>query len=248
MSTEMTFATAQQEAYGYLLMRILNGDLVGGDRINPAEIAEILGISRMPVREALRQLDAEGLVMMRPNRSAVVTSLSAIEVDELFEIRTALEVMAVRYTVERLSADSLAMLVALKEAMDRVRHDPAEWIRRHDDLHQAICDLGNRNRLSHEISRIRLAIRPYLLMYVKVFNTIEMPGFEHTVLLDAIATRDVEVAQQAMREHVANPAVGLVSFLRQRELEADENAKKPRPDGRRRARAAETLSMSGVVP
>lgn len=215
-----SFATAQQEAYVYLRDRILDGRLPGDSRVNPAEVAETLGVSRMPVREALRQLDAEGLVTMRPNRSALVTKLTAVEVDELFEIRGALEALAVRHAVPRLTDDSFAHLVALKESMDRAQHDLYEWTKRHEAFHQAICDIGNRPRLSREIARIRLTTRPYLLMYWKVFQLHEMPGFEHSRLLDVFATGDVDLAERTMLEHVANPAVGLIEFLRAREAEA----------------------------
>ena len=103
MRTETALVSAQQEAYRFLRDRILSGELTAEARLNPAEIAELLGISRMPVREALRQLDAEGLVTMRPNRAAHVTRLTAPEVEDLFEIRTMLEVMAVRYAVQAMT-------------------------------------------------------------------------------------------------------------------------------------------------
>jgi DNA-binding GntR family transcriptional regulator len=210
--------TAQQEAYRYVKDRIISGQFAGDERLNPAEIAQLLGISRMPVREALRQLDAEGLVIMRPNRGALVRRLTATEVEDLFEIRTALEVLAVRPAVQALNAESLAELVATMERMDRARSNPIEWLRRHDDFHDAISVLGGRRRLREELARLRLAIRPYLLMYMKVFDTVEMPGLAHSSLIDAFAARDVARAEKAMRVHVANPAVGLIKFLRDREL------------------------------
>jgi DNA-binding GntR family transcriptional regulator len=219
MAAEPALATAQQEAYRYLRDRILGGELAGDTRLNPVEIAELLGISRMPVREALRQLDAEGLVTMRPNRAAHVTRLTALEIEDLFEIRTALEVMAVKSAVHALSQESLADLVALKERMDRARKDPVEWLKRHEDFHHAISALGNRKRLQQEIARVRLAIRPYLLMYMKVFETVEMPGLEHSSLLEALSSGNIGRAEEAMRLHVANPAEGLIKFLREREAE-----------------------------
>lgn len=212
-----TLPTAQQEAYYYLRDRILCGELAGGARVNPAEVAQHLNISRMPVREALRQLAAEGFVSMRPNRSAAVTTLTAAEIDELFEIRTALEVMAVGYAVAAITPDTLGDLIACKDRMDRSRDDPFEWAKRHDDFHQAICELSGRKRLAQEVGRIRHAIRPYVLMYLKVFDTVEMPGLEHGSLIDALASKDAKRAQQLMREHVANPGAGLVKFLRGRE-------------------------------
>lgn len=242
-------ATAQQEAYRYLRDRILNGELSANTRINPAEVADLLGVSRMPVREALRQLHSEGLVMMRPNRATYVSNLTAREVDELFEIRGALEILAVRTAIEAMTSDSMAELVALKDRMDRVRADPAEWLKRHDEFHQAICSLGNRTRLPMEIQRIRLAIRPYLLMYVKVFNTIEMPGLEHGSLLDVFATGDIKRAEEAMREHVTNPAKDLIKFLQERDVRggaefATSTNKASRAD---RSAADETVPLGSVT-
>lgn len=218
MMLETGMLSAQQEAYRYLRDRILSGELSGDARLNPAEIAELLGISRMPVREALRQLDAEGLVIMRPNRAALVRRLTAAEVEDLFEIRTALEVLAVRPAVQALNAESLAELVGTMERMDRARSNPVEWLRRHDDFHDAISALGQRKRLRQELVRVRLAIRPYLLMYMKVYDTVEMPGLEHSSLVDALASRDVARAENDMRVHAANAGAGLIKFLREREL------------------------------
>lgn len=211
------FATAQQEAYAYLRRRILDGELPGGTKLIPDEVAEALRISRMPVREALRQLDADGLVTMRPNRRAVVTSLTALEVEELFEIRTALEVLAVKFAVPALTPDVMAELEALRERMDRACDDPQEWVQRHDRFHQAICLASGRKRLAQEVGRIRQAIQPYVLMYMRVYSTVEMPGHEHAVLLAVLASGDVLGAQKVMREHVARPGVGILAFLRERE-------------------------------
>lgn len=220
MHAEPALATAQQEAYRYLRDRILSGDLAAEARLNPSAIAELLGISRMPVREALRQLDAEGFVTMRPNRAAHVTRLTASDVEDLFEIRTALEVIAVRAAVRAVTPESLADLVALKERMERACNDPAEWLKRHDQFHEAISALGARKRLQQELARVHLALRPYLLMYMKVFDIVEMPGHEHTLLLDALASGDTKRAEKAMRDHVAHPAAGLVKFLHERDAQA----------------------------
>jgi DNA-binding GntR family transcriptional regulator len=210
-------ATAQHEAYRYLRDRILDAELPAEALINPAEIAERLGISRMPVREALRQLDAEGLVSMRPNRRAVVTRLSIAEVEDLFEMRAELEALAVRSAVPRLNEDTRAELTMLMQRMDRVRHDRREWVGRHDEFHQYMCQLSGRKRLSQEIWRIRHAVRPYILMFVKEFDAYEMQGFEHKALLKAILSEDADFAADTMRHHVKEPINGLKAFLHARE-------------------------------
>ena len=217
--------TAQHEAYRYLRDRILDAELPADALINPAEIAEQLGISRMPVREALRQLDAEGLVSMRPNRRAVVTRLSVAEIEDLFEIRAELEAFAVRSAVPQLTDETRAELTMLMQRMDRVRHDRRQWVARHDEFHQYICQLSGRKRLSHEVWRIRDAVRPYILMFVKEFDAFEMHGFEHAALLKAILSDDADVAADTMRRHVKEPINGLKAFLLAREKASVQPAK-----------------------
>jgi DNA-binding GntR family transcriptional regulator len=209
--------TAQQEAYRYLRDRILNAELAAEALINPTEVAERLGISRMPVREALRQLDAEGLVSMRPNRRAVVTRLSADEVEDLFEMRAELEALAVRSAVLRLTDEIRAELTMLMQRMDRVRHDCREWLARHDEFHQYMCQLSGRKYLSQGIWRIRHTVRPYILTFVKEFDAYEMQGFEHATLLEAVLSGDADFAADTMRHHVREPINRLKAFLLERE-------------------------------
>src|SRR6516225_1896826 len=95
-------SSAQEEAWRFIRERILMGVFPGGLRLSPQRLADDLGSSRMPVREALLQLDAEGLVTIRPNRSAVVTVLTADDILELFEMRSVLEALAARLAAPQL--------------------------------------------------------------------------------------------------------------------------------------------------
>ena len=211
------FATAQQHAYSYVREKILSGDFPGGMRLDPAEIGQTLGVSRMPVREALRQLDSEGLIIMRPNRATLVTRLTPLEVEELFEIRAVLEALAVRFAVTKLTDDALSELEVLRLKMDRVRHEPRLWIQRHADLHQFISGLGERTHIAKELRRIRTAVQPYLLMYISVYHSTEMEGYDHEALLAAIASRDPDTAEKCARDHVRQAAAGVIDFLKARE-------------------------------
>jgi DNA-binding GntR family transcriptional regulator len=206
-------ATAQQQAYSYLRSKIFAGELRGGMRLNPEEIATFLGISRMPVREAIRQLDAEGYVVMRPNRGAVVTQLTVAEIQDLFEMRAALEGLAVRHAVPYLTDEAFYELTTLKDRMDRGREEPAKWTRLHADFHQFICELGKRTRLAHEISRLRQAVQPYLLIHVAAYEAVEMAASEHKALLDALMTKDADVAEACMRDHITEASKRIVTFL-----------------------------------
>src|SRR5690606_37515129 len=104
--------TAQQAAYHYIRERIISGAFPAGSKLNPAKIAQTLGLSRMPVREAILQLDAEGFANMRPNRGAIVTSLSPDGVLELFEMRSVLEALAARMAMPHLVGEPFEDLLA----------------------------------------------------------------------------------------------------------------------------------------
>lgn len=210
------FGTAQQHAYSYIREQILSGSYTAGMRLDPVKIAESLAISRMPVREALRQLEGEGLVVMRPNRATTVTSLTPSEVEELFEMRAVLEALAVRFVVSELTDDTISELEMLKGKMDRVRHDPRLWVQRHDDFHQFIVGIGKRFLLAQEIKRVRASVHPYLLMYISVYNETEMKGYEHDELVAAMLSRDASAAEACMLDHIRSAATGVIDFLKSR--------------------------------
>lgn len=113
--------TAEEEAYNFLLDAICGGRLRKGDRLIAEDIASEIGMSRMPVREAFRRLDAQGLVTLRPNRGAVVGGLDIDELHEVFEMRSALEGLAVRVAVARIGERQLAALERMLDEMDYYR-------------------------------------------------------------------------------------------------------------------------------
>jgi DNA-binding GntR family transcriptional regulator len=211
------FVTAQEEAYEHLKAQILSGEFPGGMRLNPEEIGAALGLSRTPIREALRRLDVEGLVTLQPNRGAVVTVLTLDEVRERFKIRTALEMLATAEAAGRISEDDLDDLRILMRRMDRAQADPRDWIARHEHFHDRLYEIASMPRLSAEIRRMRETVHPYLRIYIDVYHTAEMPGFEHQDLLAAVASRDPARAAEAMREHIECATAGVCEFLAARE-------------------------------
>lgn len=222
---DLSFVSVQQEAYAYVRERILNGSFLAGMHIRPGNVAEDLSISRMPVREALRQLEAEGLIVMRPNRGAVVMSLAADEVNELIELRAVLEGIALRYAMPKLKGEALADLEALVERMDRARGDPKLWIERHAEFHRFIFTLSERHHVAALISRIQNQLQPSTFAFVTSLGE-EMEGHEHQMLMDAIRAGDVAAAEQMIVDHVREFSVTLTRFLS--EKSAKEMVRVPR--------------------
>lgn len=236
MSEERSIVNAQQLSYGFIRARILDGTFRGGTMLKPHLIAEQLGISRMPVREALRQLDSEGLVTLRLNRSAIVTTLTISEITDLFDMRAALEALTAPSIVENTTDAVLDELERIRVGMDAVRADPVQWIRRHDEFHDCLLGLCGRRRLVGEIARFRTTLQPYLLLYIDLFRHTEMPGHEHETVVSALRTRNVRLVEMCLREHVVNAGRGLVRFLAERE---------PAADGARASRGAAEAAMEG---
>ena len=172
-------ATAQQEAYDHVREMIMSGDLKPGERINLAEVAKALAISRMPVRDALRQLDAEGLVSLRPNRGARVVSLAPIEVEELYLIRAALEPLAVKLAVPRITRDEIDQLALIKEQMDRASGNRSVWLARHRQFHDALYRLSGRAHLTRQITRVTDLLAPYLAAHISHHNRSDRGVFRH---------------------------------------------------------------------
>jgi DNA-binding GntR family transcriptional regulator len=213
--------TAQQHAYIHIQDQIVSGVLIGGTRLKPETIAHVLGISRMPVREAIRQLDAEGYVTIRPNRGAVVKTRSRDEVVELFEMRAALEGLAVRLGARRATSEMLDDLEMLDERLRRTRSNRVAWVERHDQFHDEVCATSGRQQLRAECRRLRLALSPYLRLYMKVHGNPERPGFEHVQIIEALRQGEPDIAERVMRDHVMANSEGIAECLR---LSADSKA------------------------
>jgi DNA-binding GntR family transcriptional regulator len=207
--------TAKQVAYQHIRKGIFDGTFRGGDLLKPNVIAEQLSISRMPVREALLQLDAEGLVTLRLNRTAVVTNVTTSEISDLFEMRAALEALTARGIAANVNETALATLERLRSAMDELsgESNTEEWSRRHIAFHDFLLNLSGRPRLAAEIVRLRSALLPYLLLYAHVYPSTEVPGMEHKTLIAAIRSRDTALIEECFTEHVISAGKGVIKFL-----------------------------------
>lgn len=210
---ERDSASAELAAYDYLLGRIRRGDLKPGARLRPEEIANEIGMSRMPVREAFRRLDAEGLLTIRPNRGAVVADFTADQILELFEMRSVLEGLAIRQAVSNVNGTNIEDLRDLLFRMDRGRHDCDQWLKRHWDFHEYLCKLSNRPRLVREIEKLHVMLEPQMRFY---FVNVKKPTGvvqQHQNLIDVLVAGDADRAESVMREHVLETAPALINYL-----------------------------------
>lgn len=180
--------------------RIVRGDLPPGTRLVERTLAESLGVSRVPVRDALNLLKGEGFVTEESRRGVVVTRLSSRDVEELFEVRLALEVLAVRLASERADEADLRRLgeiLAESKAAIRAR-DTQRLNHANEDFHDAIIAMAHNHLLTslHEplMGRLHWLLRQ---------NEEPVPlHAEHEQLYRAISSRDPEQATAASRAHI----------------------------------------------
>jgi len=200
-------ATAEEEAYRFLLDGIRMGQLKAGDRIVPEEIASQLGMSRMPVREAFRRLATQELLTIRPNRGAVVRGLSHEEAVEVFEMRAVLEGLAATAALHRIGPADIDELERRRDAMDRCAEDLSAWVTEHRDFHLYLCGLSARPRLVAQIAAARVHRAPYAAMAAVVVQAPAQPRGargHHRRAAPQAARADRGRGQRARQQHAGH--------------------------------------------
>lgn len=206
--------TAEEEAYRYLFDAICQGRFTTGQRIVAESIGAELSMSRMPVREALRRLHSEGLVILRPNRGAIVKGLDVDELRDIFDMRAALEGLAIRIAAPRCTDAHLATLERLLDDMDACIDNTELWVQRHCAFHQYLCGISGRPRLTRHIASLYTLIEgPMRLWMEQVTSKRRRARDAHQELLDALRTRDPVLAEQVLHEHTSSTVSRLIAFM-----------------------------------
>lgn len=190
-----------QQAYDYILQSILSGELTPGMRVPAETVAEALGVSRMPVRDALRRLEGDGAVMIFTNRGASVAQFSRDEVIQLIEMRAALEGLAARLALPNISKNEIDELGQLKLRMEKSSGDLVRWMFYHDDFHNYLTALSRRQLLMQQTERMRVMLRPYYRQYYARTHELEIVGLEHRKIIDAVRKADPDNVESIVRAH-----------------------------------------------
>jgi DNA-binding GntR family transcriptional regulator len=193
---------------------ILRGILQGGQSLHQEEIAAQLGVSRLPVREALRQLEQEGLVVYRLNRGATVTELSATEVQEIYEIRSGLESIALRLAVPRMTTDTFQQAATILDITDR-ETNVSRWGQLNREFHLTLYAPAQRPRLLSLITTFHLNVDRYLRMEMVMLRYKERSQQEHRRILEACQQRDTSTAVTLLTQHIEAAGALLVTYLNQ---------------------------------
>ena len=198
--------TAQDAVLASLRSDILTGSLGPGDQIVQEALAEKYGVSRVPLREALKTLESEGQVVYHPHRGYFVAELSVADLLEVYRLRTILEAEAIRHAVPTLSDDDVSAIADLQDQVDDAASagDVIAMTSANRRFHFAVFDASGLPRLSRLLRQLWEATDAYRALYYSSADNRARVADEHAVMLEALRARDAErliVLHDEHREH-----------------------------------------------
>ena len=185
---------------------ILKGELQPGERLMEIQLAQKLGVSRTPVREALRKLELEGLVLMMPRKGAVVADITIQDLEDVLEVRTALEELAVQKACDTITEEQLKELKRAANEFKRCAESENILACAEADVqfHEVIYGAANNKRLQQMLTNLREQMYRYRMEYLKDKRMYSALIEEHDMIRKAIKRRDRVKAGMMMRTHITN--------------------------------------------
>ena len=212
MNRPIARRTVAAEAAEILRQRILTGDLRSGQPIRQEQIAQELGVSRIPLREALKQLEAEGFVTIEPHKGAVVSTLSLAEVEELFELRIHLESWLLRDAIPRMREADFAQLDAIIDE-SRMPDNLAHWGDVNWRLHEAMYRPAGKPISLRFLKRIHDNLDRYLRLQITLTQDWDRAHRDHQELIELSRAGEVDAAVKVLERHIRDTARALATAL-----------------------------------
>lgn len=205
--------------FNTLRQAILKGELEPGERLMEIQLAERLGVSRTPIREAIRKLELEGLVLMIPRKGAEVAKISEKSLRDVLEVRRSLEELAIELACARMDEEDVRNLEEARDAFSAaVRQGDAMTIAESDEhFHDIIYNGTGNTRLVQILNNLREQMYRYRLEYIKDEDKRQILLVEHDQIFKAIRDRHVAEAKAAAREHIDNQEITVSKNIKERQ-------------------------------
>ena len=198
---------------------ILKGDLKPGERLMELQLASKLGVSRTPIREAIRMLEQEGLAVTTPRKGAEVAKMTLKDMEDVLEIRDALDELAVRIACQKITDEQLKQLEDVKELFEKsTQTGNVKKIAEADvTFHDVIYEATGNPKLVTLLNNLREQVYRYRVEYIKDPKNYPTLIAEHEAILESLKNRDVKNAVEAMHVHVANQAEAVKTVIQEQE-------------------------------
>ena len=230
-------ATLHMQIADSLREMIMTGELKEGDRINENELCVSMGISKTPLREALRFLSGEGLISLVPNRGSFVTKPTIEEIKEMFEVMSVLEGVCARAATVKMSPAEFAAIQQLHEKLEREfeRRDQKKYIHINNHYHAYIQELAGNRTLNQIVNGLRKKILMYRFQSLNLSGRFDDSIKEHRELLNAFRDRNARKAEKIMKLHLIRQSAALEKLTAEVEDGHSQSPKKPQSQTQREA-------------
>jgi DNA-binding GntR family transcriptional regulator len=209
-------ASVQRHATVYVQLRdaILRGTLKPMARITENQVAERFGLSRTPVREAFQRLEAEGFIVVVPQRGAFISQPGVEDIFEIYQMRMPLECLATRVAAETISEEQLQQLEKLLEAERDPRHRSSERsLRRSREFHAVIVACTRNRRLAAFLNAMQDQVHRVRILWPSTVARLDETWKEHAAIVAALRAHDGAAAERAMRQHLERARTSTLSGI-----------------------------------
>ena len=207
---------------------ILKGELKPGERLMELQLAAKLGVSRTPIREAIRMLEQEGLAVTIPRKGAEVAKMTEKDMEDVLQIREALDELAAKIACEQISEEQLEELVATMHEFeestktDNVKKIAEADVKFHDIIYQStgnpkLVNMLNNLRLNQVLNNLREQIYRYRVEYLKDENNYPTLMKEHKDIVEGLVRKNKTQVTETMHQHVKNQAVAVKAMIQEQE-------------------------------
>lgn len=213
---KLEFRSKNAIVYEQLRKSIINGDYKPGTRLVIDQLSAELGVSQIPVREAVRQLESDGFITFEPYTGATVTEINANLIFEIFALLESVEAIGSRAACAHMTEEQLAKLSTLIQKMDTTMDDPNLWSNQNKELHLMIGEYSQLTLANHVLHNVFNHWDRLRLYYLKdVFgHRIQPAQEEHKQILEAFLARDPDAVEKLIREHNQNSLTSYIAYLR----------------------------------
>lgn len=185
---------------------IISGVLKPGERLMEVQLAERLGVSRTPIREAIRKLELEGLVIMIPRKGAYVADLSIKDITDVLEVRGTLESLAAGLAALRMTEEEIEELemtaVQFNQAIEE--NDMEKMVQRDIEFHDKIFKATRNEKLIQISNNLREQVQRFRIMYIEKSNKSKKLAKDHYEIAEAISQRNIDKAEELAKKHIEN--------------------------------------------
>lgn len=197
---------------------IITGELQPGERLMETQLGEKLGVSRTPIREAIRKLELEGLVVMVPRKGAQVAQFTEKDIQDVLEVRAALEALACKLTCKNMDDRVLLKLqLVIKEYEYAAEQGDIETMIQKDvEFHEAIFNATQNDKLVQLFNNLREQVHRYRIAYMKNTSQSETVNAEHIEILEALKEGNEERVAELAAQHIHTQCESIMHFIREK--------------------------------